>query len=579
MKRRAAEWARWCLFTLLSWSGTCIAGLEIDVMGEADARLRSNIEAFTQLDETPCDAPRWLIRRQRGQLDEQVKNAVRALGYYRPVIESALAFEDTCWRVTLTVDPGERTLVSKRRILINGDMANDPAFESLLAVLPLVEGDPIDHGRYERIKSRLRNFALERGYFDFSITRSVLLIADDLTTAEIDIAANSGSRYHLGEISLSAAPLDADFLRRLADLPTGAGYDARALVAATRNLEARGYFSRVDVRADIDGRTNGVVPVDITLEPAARHAWRFGAGFATDSGPRGGVRFENRRVNKEGHRFDAELRVSQLESGLTADYQMPGFDPHKSNYSVSLGALHEDTASATSDSAKLVFRHTLTDSDWTRTRFLELLHESSDFGDAGVNSNLVMPGIGINRVRADDILRTRRGHRINIELRGASEAMLSSTNLLQIRTNGKWIRRFGDAGRVVARAELGVTWVDDFSALPASVRFFAGGDNSVRGYDFDALGPADDRGNVIGGRHLLTAGLDYEYPVKGEDWWLAVFADAGDAFNDTELDLRTGAGVGFRWYSPLGRLKVDIARPNERSDDSWRLHISLGVDL
>ena len=299
-----------CLVGLLGWPGVCSAGLEIAIRGEADARVQANIEAFTQLDEAPCDAPRWLIRRQRRQLDRQAKDALRALGYYRPQIETALTFEGTCWRVTLAVDPGERTLLAKRRIVVTGDMATDPDFERLLAELPLVEGDTIDHGRYERIKSRLRNFALERGYFDFSINHSVLLIARDLATAEIDISADSGARYRFGAISLSDAPLEADFLHRLADLPAGAGYDARALVAATRNLEARGYFSRVDVRADIDGRTNGTVPVDFVLEPAARHAWRFGAGFATDSGPRGGVRFENRRVNRQGHRFDAELRVS-----------------------------------------------------------------------------------------------------------------------------------------------------------------------------------------------------------------------------------------------------------------------------
>lgn len=565
--------------SLILVASECVAGLEIEIRGEAEARLRGNIEAYTRLDEAPCDAPPWLIRRQRQQLESHVQQAAQALGYYRPEIASTLSFEASCWRVELTVAPGERTLVTRRRIAIAGEMATDPALKALLSGLPLAENDPVDHGQYESIKSRLRNFALERGYFDFTMTNSVLLIANDLATAEIDISANSGQRYRFGPMSIPDAYLDADFLHRLADLQEGAGYNARLLVNATRHLEARGYFSRVDVRADIDNRANGIVPVDVLLEPAARHTWRFGAGFATDSGPRGGLRFENRRVNRRGHRFDAEMRVSQLESGLTGDYQIPGFDPHKNNYSISLGALHENTASAISDSARLLFRQTLSGDQWTRTRFLELLHEGSEFGDTSVSSNLVIPGIGINRVHADDILRTTRGHRVNLELRGASEALLSSTNFLQVRANGKWIHRFAGAGRIVARAELGVTWVDDFSALPASIRFFAGGDNSVRGYDFDALGPVDDRGNVVGGRHLLTAGLDYEYPVKGEDWWLAVFADVGDAFNDTELDLRSGAGVGLRWYSPLGRLRVDIARPDDRRNDSWRLHISLGVDL
>ena len=166
-----------------------------------------------------------------------------------------------------------------------------------------------------------------------------------------------------------------------------------------------------------------------------------------------------------------------------------------------------------------------------------------------------------------------------MELRGAWEGLLSDATLMQIRANARGIHRFGDAGRVTARTELGTTLGDDFFDLPASLRFFAGGDNSVRGYAYKSLGPKDSLGDVTGGRHLFTASLEYEHPLPGEDWWLAAFVDAGNAFNTREAEVEHSYGFGVRWYSPFGRLRLDIAFPSDTSDDSWRLHFGFGADL
>ena len=119
----------------------------------------------------------------------------------------------------------------------------------------------------------------------------------------------------------------------------------------------------------------------------------------------------------------------------------------------------------------------------------------------------------------------------------------------------------------------------DFFDLPASLRFFAGGDNSVRGYAYKSLSPKDENGDAVGGRHLIAASLEYEHPVVGEDWWGAVFADAGNAFDTDQFQLKYAYGVGVRWYSPVGRLRVDLAFPSDTAEDSWRLHFGFGVDL
>jgi translocation and assembly module TamA len=109
------------------------------------------------------------------------------------------------------------------------------------------------------------------------------------------------------------------------------------------------------------------------------------------------------------------------------------------------------------------------------------------------------------------------------------------------------------------------------------VRFFAGGDNSVRGYKFESLGPEDETGKVIGGSGLLTASFEYEHPLINR-WSIAVFVDSGNAFTGSRFEPKTGAGVGARWQSPLGPVRIDLAFPLDDDEDA-RLHVSLGPDL
>jgi translocation and assembly module TamA len=551
----------------------------IEVDDDAGVGLEENLRARLRLAVESCESPPWRVRRLFRAADKDLLPALRAFGFYRPVIAKELHTEGECWHATFRVEPGGRVTVRERTVTVRGDMRDDEGFAALFAGLPLVAGAPLHHGQYEEIKTRLLDFATERGYFDSELTRKELRVYPDESQADILIEAQSGPRYRFGELRLSEHRLDDGFLRRLTGVREGEPYAARSLIETSRQLTNSGYFRRVEVRALREHRKDGKVPVQIVLEPAARHAWRTGVGFATDTGPRASLRYENRLLNRRGHRFESELRLSPVESGLTADYLVPGKDPLRETYSIGVGLLREDTDTSTSDSIGVIGRQTIKSDPWIQTRFLELLHESSDIGDEEVESTLLMPGLDLTRVQVDDILRARRGHRVNLEIRGAYEGLVSDATFLQLRANAKLIHRFGDSGRIVARADAGTTVGDGASDLPASIRFFAGGDNSVRGYEYQSLGPKDDNGDVAGGRHLLTASIGYEHPVFGEDWWLAAFADAGNAFERGDLDLRAGYGVGVRWYSPVGRLQVDLAFPDDTDEDDWRLHIRLGADL
>lgn len=564
--------------TLFALSQAVQGEVQLDVPGAAGA-LEDNLRSRMRLHGEACDAPRWRVRRLFARVDEDVDPALRAFGYYDATLSKQLETAGDCWQAQIHIDLGERTRIRRRSVVVHGEAAEDPELEALLAGLPLREGEPLNHGDYEDIKSRLSNFAARRGYLDFRFSRRQLRVYPEEAAAEIDIQADSGPRYRFGEMRFGDHPLDDRLVRRLARVQRGEPYDTRRLAAIDRDLSDAGYFQRVEVRPLREQSQDLEVPVEIRLEAAPRHAWRAGVGFATDTGPRLSLGYENRYLNASGHTLESGLRLSPVESELVADYLIPGTDPHSENFSFGARLAHEDTDSTTVDSATLAVRQTVKTDGWTQTRFLELLHENATVGDDTDSYTLLMPGVSVDRVRADDLLRTRKGYRFTAEVRGSQRGLLSTVSMLRLRVGAKGIYRFGDSGRVTARVDAGATLGDSTADLPATLRFFAGGDQSVRGYEYKSLGPVDSNGNAEGGRNLLTGSVEYEHPVFGEDWWLAAFVDGGNAYDTDAFDPKFGYGAGVRWYSPIGRLRLDLAFPDDTTADEWRIHFGLGADL
>ena len=142
------------------------------------------------------------------------------------------------------------------------------------------------------------------------------------------------------------------------------------------------------------------------------------------------------------------------------------------------------------------------------------------------------------------------------------------------------IRTYAKKHRFVLRSHFGWIETSQFDQVPPDLRFFAGGDRSVRGYDYKSISPENDEGELTGASRLAVGSIEYQYNVTGK-WWGAVFVDAGEAVNDfNSRDFKIGAGVGVRWASPLGPIKFDIARPvSDREEKGWQFYIGLGPEL
>lgn len=545
-----------------------IEGLE----GELLANARALLEIWQQRGEVLRPGRIRLLHRRA---PEQIREALAPFGHYRVEVEASLERTDDLYRATYRVAPGEPVPVSAVDIELQGAGAEDPAFRELVSGFPLAAGDPLRHATYEQGKARFQRVAADRGYLDARFREA--RVAVDLTAyeARVVLRFHTGPRYRFGPVRFEQDLFREDFLRRFLTFAPGDPYEARALLRLQSALVNSGYFGAVEVLPRLEARDGLQVPVDVDLAPRKRDLYKLGVGYGTDTGPRLSAGWDRRYVNRRGHSAEVELRLSPNDSSLRGDYRIPLADPQRDRVHVSVVVADESTESRDSRTFSLGVGRVTTWGHWERRYGLGYQYEDFEVAGESDTSSLLIPGIGFVYLSSDDAMHPTRAERYSLHLEGSSEALLSDSDMLRLTGGVHGIRSVGPRGRLLARAEAGGLLVGQAEDLPASLRYYAGGDDSVRGYGRDELGPENAEGEVVGGGYLLVASLEYDHRVA-EKWLLAAFVDTGNAFDDFEEPLRTGVGVGVRWLSPVGPVRVDIARGLDHPEDPWRLHIAVG---
>ena len=544
-----------------------------------DDELAKNVRAYVGLATEPCDAESWVIRRRFRLAESEARTALEPYGYYSPTVQSELVTGDDCWRATLHIDPGLPVRIRKLDLEVTGDARSDPAFARVEVPPALHAGARLRHADYEAYKQSLQFKALERGYIDGTFTESRIDVWPDEQAADIVLKFDSGSRYRIGEIRQDQEFLEPSLVSAMLDLHEGDPYDSKDFARAYEDLSRSGFFSRIDIQPVFDAAENREIPIAVHLEPVERIEYTVGAGYSTDTGLRLRTGFRNSRLNDRGHRLDLQLKLSPVISGLTSEYRIPLADP-RSDWLSYTGTLDvEDTDTSYSETARFGIRRSKQlQHGLLRTYGLDVSYEQYEIGDTKDSSLLVLPAVKFDHKYGNRQLYPERGHSIEIEFRGTDRLLGSDTRFLQFVARSRWIFPAGKDGRLLARLDGGATAKSDFDELPPSVRFFAGGDQTIRGYDYKSLGPEDADGNVIGGSSLLTGSIEYEHRLFG-NYYGAAFVDAGNAFDGTDLNAVVGAGVGIKWRSPIGPIRLYVAHPFSLDETGIKLHVSVGVDL
>ncbi|MDD2222673.1 MAG: autotransporter assembly complex protein TamA [Pseudomonas sp.] len=538
--------------------------------------LQKNIEAYlgqlTEGDATSLNALKRTVQ-QRTRL------ASEALGYYQTQIIVQVT-DDAEPVLQVLVERGDPVRLRHVNIQVTGEAAQLPAF-ALPNDKRLKVGARLDHSAYDDVKSMLQNQALRFGFFAAQFTQHELLIDPQIGTADINMLFDSGPRYRLGAVQFSEhAEIDQQLLQRLLPFTPGTPYNSALVAKLSHNLQSTGYFAQV--RVDAVGTADGPIdiPVGVTLEPIKPRTLSVGLGFSTDVGPRGRFGWERHRVNRHGHKLGFDSEISQPRQNVSTWYQVPLSEPLTDYLRFSTGYQREELVDADSRLVNLgVQWHARLPSEWLRVVSLRGEQETYNFGSGAEDgrSSFLMPGIGYSVLRSDSPLDPSQGHRLQWDVRGAKQDLLADADVLHVSALARGLITLADKHRFLGRAQIGAIGTNNYSAVPPSLRFFAGGDQSVRGYDYQTLSPRDRQGNREGGRYMFAGSVEYQYRVA-ERWRVAAFVDQGNAFNNLSDKMNTGAGFGMRWVSPVGPLRLDLARAFDQ-DKGWRLHFSMGPEL
>ncbi|EEZ00939.1 uncharacterized protein YtfM precursor [Vibrio sp. RC586] len=563
------------LISLWLFSAVSYADVKLEITGISGAE-KDNVDAYLS-SIAPQDYSTSL--RFQSQLEKSITEALNALGYYHPVIDFQVAEDNQ--RLSVAVTLGEVIRFSQVDVVITGEAENDRDFQRLIRRSGLKVGEPLNHSLYDALKSGIRNLALQKGFFNGDFQTSRLEVIPELNQARVQLHFSSGIRYLFGATTVEGSQIDENRVMSLRPFKQGDPYLVSQVGEFNQNLSNTDWFSSVFVEPDLSQLDQGrELPIKVSLAPQARNQLETGLGYSTDVGVRGSLKWKKPWVNSRGHSFDSSFSISAPEQTITAGYQIPLEDVLNEYYRIQYGMKNVDKRDTQSLESNLSLeRHWQLDGGWHRTVFIRYLLENYEQGLQDDNSQFLLPGITYSRTRtrSSGSLLTW-GDKQTITLEYGDPKLISATRVARVQAGSSWLRTYARNHRALVRVDGGANITDEFDQLSPSLRFFAGGDNNLRGYGYESISPKDASGALTGAKYIATSSIEYQYRLTG-NWWAAMFMDVGDAFNDTP-EWKKGAGVGVRWVSPVGPIRLDFAWGlDAEPGDEFKIHFTLGPEL
>ncbi len=566
------------------------AGLEVDVRG-VEENIRANVLAYLSFEryKESDDLSAAFVERLQERSEREVRLALRPFGYYEPTVATDVKppnSGDDNYRITIVITPGKPVMVEQVNVKVTGPGANDPVFTSITNDLPIQSGDRLVHSNYESLKGGLLRAAATFGYLDARMLQNEMRVDPQNYVASVTIEFETGQRYRFGKTTIKQDAIEEPLVRRYLRYEEDQYFNASELLRTQFALDDSLYFSTVEVLPEDRDRENHIVPVSIVAEPNRRHRVQYGVGYGTDTQVRGTVAWEVRRVNMSGHRFRTEIKAAALSQSLDARYIVPIGDPATEKFTLQLTGTHERRADTDDQNVNFipsithVRRSWFGENFWQRVMYVELLDTRSEFikSNRTEQQTLLIPGISFALVPRNYLGEVLFSRALYLELRGSPSSLGSDASFIQGRVSGEKVFDLDKNGRwhIYMRGDVGATAVTDTSGLAPSQRFFAGGDRSVRGFGLNDLSPVqqatDDNGDPlfdedgnpvlekVGGKHMVAASVELIRDLKWKSLSVAVFGDAGNAFDRFGDPLMYSVGLGMRLRLPVVSVGIDVAQ-------------------
>ncbi len=529
-------------------------------------------------------------------VSSDIQSYLSSIGYYEPHIQCHIQKPSGFWaafkrpkkQMLCTVAYGPPILIESVSVTIQGSGQKEPALHDLVQHCPLKKGRRFEHAPYEAYKEQLLQKALALGYLEASFSKNQVSIDPILKKASVTLSLSTLKPFYFGAISFSPTPYPEASLKQYLSFKPGDPYHTQALFKLQKNLLDSDLFHQVRVEPEPWTEGSYAVPLKVQLKPKAANRYTFGLGYGTDTGLRERARWEHRRHRFVGHKVELEGKTSQRINQLHMLYHMPFKRPNTDFLRFGSQIVEEKPWDK-----KYSLRHETSVSALKKREILERKISTRYLSESfrvlpntpKQHTHFLLPDLDYSWTYPSRIDRPtdqlQEGLRLQLNLQGGSDLLGSTTNIVRGEGKFKGIKKLGDKTRLILRANVGAMDAKDPKKIPLSLRFFTGGDQSVRGFGYQSLGPSekDPLGNtiVVGGRYLSVGSLELEHTVY-KKVGLALFSDAGNAMNHLSTKLFYSLGLGLRLHSALGSVRVDVAQPLVQ-DRKPRIHLNFGTDF
>jgi translocation and assembly module TamA len=619
---------------LLAACITAFAGeVTVQVRG-VDGDLRDNV--FAHLGMLPFGRRDQLSARERQEIVAKgvaaAHAALRPFGYYAPQVDASVSTgPDGNHTLDLTIHAGEPVVVEAVDIALSGDGAEHRSAQRWRDSWPLVAGARLDQTAWETNKQIGIRQAESVGFLAAEFAASEISLDLEKNRARLRLELDTGPRYVMGNIDFGEHVLGPGVLESVPRFDSGDFYSTRLVDKLRIDLQATGYFTDVEV-VEVPDQDSVPPSVDfrVALETEFRNRYQGAIGFGTDTGVRLQGNFSRHPMSTRGDRIDVGIgwRESDEELALRGTYRIPRAG-HRRQFWVADGTLkseNRDLEVKRSDEDENFIKLANGNIDERHLRLGRLKVSNREAGESQVLTMLFVQFLnsrnnyaldsrdlefslnpedidlvaqGTNNAASIGIESTAvgiegkgwktEGKRDGFWLFASVFSETPDSDFIQAYLSARRIYPLGERFKVLLRGQVGYTdaRVDEVSLdvgdfplelsvtrLPTFYRFRAGGSSSVRGYGFEQLS-----NNNVGSNNIITASAEIEMRVLS-NWSAAVFVDTGNAFNDwSHPELKTGIGVGIRWYSIAGPIQIDVAQALDFQGKPWRLHFTMGTPL
>ncbi len=557
------------------------------ISGVEDGALLDLLRAASQLKALQDRPPATLARlHQRAKEDlARLDTALRSEGYYEAELRTQIEEEKRPVEVTIEIETGPRYRVAAFEVDYRVASPPPEDLRPSLEDLGIELGQPAKAPAIVAAQRQWITIMTQRGYPLAKVIERKAVTNREEKALKIVLMVESGPEARFGPVSVAGLErVREDHVRGMLPWQEGETYDSRKVEEARRRLSASNLFASVTIAPAETASPDGSLPLTLQLMERAHHTIGFGANWSTDLGIGGEVFWAHRNLFRRGEQLRLDLAAAEIEQSAAARFRKPDFLARDQALLGNLTlkrarteAFDENSLSAFAGMEFVLSEH------WRASA--GVAPEYSDLDDDDGKEQFTLVGVPLNASRdaTDDRLNPTRGARLNFTMTPYYGTGDSTVLFLSGLAGGSAYYALDADSRFVlaGRARVGALVGESTGDLPANKRFYAGGGGSIRGYEFQTVGPLDSSDDPLGGRSLVELSAEVRTRITDEIG-LVPFIDGGTVFDsaypDFDETLRWAAGIGLRYFTGVGPVRVDFAFPlNGRDvDDAFQFYISFG---